>query len=249
LFRLASGHPFNYIFNKAMQTPLKRQFIATGVFALVLLGLMLTHHREPRFQDKTLTEWLRETQTYPGTASERDAQNKALIAVKEIGTNAVPQLLNWFTAKDTALDSKWNHLVRRHSLTRSWQIESAYERRSRAALGFQILGIDAQAATPALLSLTTNSDEGLAICSFEALLRVNAEVESYRKLLPPLLHSSNPYVRERSAHELILIPIPEKEKEHAFQLLAEVAKSGQSAISRQPFGLPCSCFWPDSFAQ
>jgi HEAT repeat protein len=91
---------------------------------------------EPRYDGKTLSEWL-ETKTYlPGTKEvdpAREAQVK--VAVRAIGTNALPYLLDWLAADET---------------------------RFRGSLGFSILGKAAAPAIPALSSMLTGTNDDTA---------------------------------------------------------------------------------------
>jgi hypothetical protein len=106
LFELASLHPFNYTFNKAMQMPLKKHYIATSLLLIMLatLGFLVTRPKEPSFEGKTLTEWLsqyhQERSLLRAFTIDVPQHSNSVRAIRAISTNCIPTLLKWMDAKD-----------------------------------------------------------------------------------------------------------------------------------------------------
>src|SRR6185503_2169133 len=92
-----------------------RKTRATAITALALatLGVLWilssAGEREPVYQGKTLHYWL--SDYWPGVSHPTE-QNK--IAVRQIGTNAIPILLRWISAKDRPLKAKMVTWISRH---------------------------------------------------------------------------------------------------------------------------------------
>jgi hypothetical protein len=101
----------------------------------------------------------------PGTGFEERAQarNMAKGCLRQIGTNAIPTLLKMLDKRDSSVVSKladvWNrHIMGIRHLPRwvkypAWWLNQAAFLNDEAALGFEILGADAQQAVPALIRL------------------------------------------------------------------------------------------------
>ncbi len=138
---------------------MKRQLNLIILIAAALLGAAgcrTLHTQEPRFQDKLLTEWLRDYALFsyltpeldedgmpiewsrPITKEERQMGERAQQALQQIGTNAIPTLLRILASTEWA----------------SWDL---------AAAGFHALGQAASPAVPTLIAmLETNY---VAACS------------------------------------------------------------------------------------
>ena len=132
-----------------------RKTRAAAITALVvaLLGgflwiLLNRGEREPVYQGKTLHYWL--SAYWPG-GSRPTEQNK--IAVRQIGTNAIPILLQWISARDSSIKKKMVTWISRHPWV-PFRLESEVDRNMLAASGFSILGkSQASSAVPALVEI------------------------------------------------------------------------------------------------
>lgn len=122
------------------------------ICSLVLLALM---RREPRHQGRSLTAWLGDVR-FAGTPG---ANLVAAEAIKAMGTNAIPFLMEMFRAEDTrpTLFAKLRIFVERHTGF-TFGIVSAEEKRVRAAFGLRALGEAAQSAVAEISVGLTNSD-------------------------------------------------------------------------------------------
>ncbi|MGA2656335.1 MAG: hypothetical protein ABSH34_02340 [Verrucomicrobiota bacterium] len=113
----------------------KRVRIALAVWLVAIAGVVAWQalrplEREPVYQGKRLRTWLSE---YLWASARRDGRTQDLAAgaVLQIGTNAVPILLNMLCKEDSALVSKlvdfWDfHIGRRYVL--SWVTNPAWYR-------------------------------------------------------------------------------------------------------------------------
>lgn len=124
------------------------------------LGVYFRRAKEPGYQGRRLTEWLSDCSVYPpnGVGEYPRAFNPrvraASHAVKEIGTNAIPVLLNLLQAGDSTegLKIKLNVLLDRQSIIR-FRFRPGYDYRNLAVFGFEILNKEAAPAVPALIGL------------------------------------------------------------------------------------------------
>lgn len=126
-------------------------FFACFSLAVMLAALLLPAH-EPRYRGRSLTAWLIQAeQSNNNTAEFKAATN----AVLNIGTNALPYLLEWTQFPTSTLKSRIDGFLqwtRAHFfLTRaSVAHDLAADRFRVAPLGFRILGPIAASAAPEL---------------------------------------------------------------------------------------------------
>jgi HEAT repeat protein len=147
----------------------KRVHIAVAVLVVAFAGVVawrtLTlrpHDTEPVYQGKGLRAWLHEYR--PGRAA---VALRAEKAIRQIGTNGIPTLLDMLRKKDSPLASKlirfWHLHIERVSYLPNWVRGPAWSRNSaetvncEGAYGFAILGADAQQAVPALIDICERS--------------------------------------------------------------------------------------------
>jgi hypothetical protein len=135
-----------------------RKTRAAAITALVLaaLGALLwilssAGEREPVYQGKTLTYWLSDFSSGRILTPEKMAQDN--LAVRQIGTNAIPILLQWISARDGLLKQKMVTWIHRHPWV-PFRIESSVDKNMLAVSGFRILGkSQAGPAVPALVEI------------------------------------------------------------------------------------------------
>ena len=125
--------------------------IVLAVVAVALVGVIvwqaLSCEREPVYQGKRLSEWLKTYMT--ANLNQRiQAELEAHEAVRRIGTNAIPTLLRMLRAKDSPLKVKLMDLAERHNIIKVYI--TAEDWNSEAVSGFEVLGTNAQSAVPAL---------------------------------------------------------------------------------------------------
>src|ERR1051325_6601194 len=129
--------------------------LAVTVVILAVLFWSANAKREPIYEGRKLTSWL----THHVPSSEADppygtpAWEKADAALRHIGTNAIPTLLNMIEAKDpprlllTARD--W---AGRRGFIRA-EYHYAYQRHEEAEYAFSVLGTNAASAVPELIRI------------------------------------------------------------------------------------------------
>jgi len=129
-----------------------------AITALVLATLgallwivLIRGEREPVYQGKTLTCWLSDFWPGRNPAPEKLEQDK--LAVRQIGTNAIPMLLQWISARDGPLKQKVVTWIDRHPHV-PFRLESSVDKSMLAVSGFWILGkSQAGSAVPALVEI------------------------------------------------------------------------------------------------
>ena len=134
--------------------------VAAAAFILGLLWCGTTRQREPRYNGRSLTDWLELCQ------GSRVPPPEAADAVRHIGTNALPFLINWVDQYQPM--SPW-----RQKLLMSvgqWRvgtpgkevlmetISGRQNRAARAISAFEILGKTARDAAPDLEQIATRMD-------------------------------------------------------------------------------------------
>jgi hypothetical protein len=144
----------------------KRVQIALAVALIILAGVSAWQRlrdREPVYQGKPLSIWLKANQSVPARAhapnfvAESDAQSqKADEAVRQAGTNALPTLLRMLRAKDSALKVKLMALAERQHFIKI-KYTPAKERNHEAIRAFRVLGAKAKSAVPALIEIANRN--------------------------------------------------------------------------------------------
>jgi HEAT repeat protein len=140
----------------------------SGISAIVLLitfvaGLSweATRSREPAYQGKTLSTWLRRFEEAKVNQFHDKVQFEKLVgptqnAVRQMGTNALPTLLRMLQARDSGIMSlAFQLLDKRHY---RWLPASEIVRREMALDGFDALGTNAAPAVPALVVLLNHTN-------------------------------------------------------------------------------------------
>jgi hypothetical protein len=133
--------------------------LACGILALAVLWQLL-RDREPSYQGRTLSEWIDQTRQ-DGVENEIE---EARIAIRAIGTNAIPTILKWISYEPSASRDRIAALVERLSPKLATRFIVHTERRaSRAQDVFYILGPELRSAIPELTQFArTSSNENRA---------------------------------------------------------------------------------------
>ena len=134
----------------------KTRGAAIAVFVVATLGalfwmLLGPGEREPVYQGKTLTYWL--SDFWPGRNPTYEKMEQDNLAVRQIGTNAIPMLLQWISANDGPLKRKMVTWISRHPWV-PFRLESSVDKNMLAVSGFGILAkSQAASAIPALVEI------------------------------------------------------------------------------------------------
>jgi hypothetical protein len=185
------------------------------VLAFIVYSFWPTGPNGPYYQGRALTSWLqdyanpihnlrnvRDLRKLDSAFSRRfkDAEH----AVKEIGTNALPTLLQLIQARDSGLKKFSLGVVGNQSSLRDY-MTSAKEKRDMAFVGFMLLQKDALPAVPQLRVLTKNNDPDVRMRAFDCLEVI--ESPDSKSLVPVLVsfaHDPDPTNREKAAQYMRL---------------------------------------------
>jgi hypothetical protein len=138
----------------------KRVLAATLILVLVLLlGLALLSQREPRYQGKSLTEWSQQYGSNHWGVANREAGMQAESAIREIGTNGIPFLLNLIRTRDFAVKKRLRAFVPQAWQTHVGLRDNSEKIRRTGAHGLAALGTNAGAAVPDLIDVATHHPE------------------------------------------------------------------------------------------
>ena len=200
---------------KRVKIALAVVFVAVG--GVIGYQMLCPQNREPVYQGRELRLWLRD---YAGWDSSpkawAEAKSRAEHAVRQIGTNAIPHLLEMVSETESprmrSVTDYWDgHVESLKILPASIRHPSWYKRLTRYAnmegeIGFKILGADAHDAVPELMILYERT------FSMDSLSVMNSQVAISRSLVsigpasvPPLLKwaaSTNEARRLSAVHAL-----------------------------------------------
>src|SRR5882724_1788868 len=136
----------------------KRIGIVTGFLLVAVVGSLLwraSGPREPVFEGRALTSWL-DHHVASSAASPpygSPGWKKADEAIRRIGTNAIPTLLEMIRVKDRPLFAlKLMDTARRFGLP-GMKYRYAMVRHAEAQYGFEMLGTNAVSAVPELIRI------------------------------------------------------------------------------------------------
>ncbi|MCC6231134.1 MAG: HEAT repeat domain-containing protein [Verrucomicrobiales bacterium] len=117
------------------------------VFVLVAISWLAfpPADREPSYQGKPFSVWLRDFDTAQGSAEYAAAQS----AIQHFGTNVVPRLIYYLRRRDPPFYAQWISLKSRFNLLRG-EVDYAVVWQRRAAHACGALGPMAEACFPAL---------------------------------------------------------------------------------------------------
>lgn len=174
--RRKTGKGDNYqIMNKRLRLALAVMVVTV----LAVAGGLAVLSREPEYQGRKLTDWLRELEAAPDMASPQWRDSVA--AIRAIGPNGLPTLLMMLRGTDSAWKVQAVTLIQdTANVDLSESLAESDQRRAR--IGFQVLGAAARPAIPKLAALAETAEPGLADRAFLAMLEIGGA-----ETIPPLL--------------------------------------------------------------
>lgn len=191
----------------------KRRRLIIALVAGVILGCLsgvFFREREPRYQGRTLTEWIEYSENDPngyqvtsewirdgklgGAAAHSQAASHAL---KQMASEAIPLLLKWVQVKPSPIESTvagWLEKVpglhpQFHSLVAQ----------GKAFDGFYMLGNDGRPAWPKLIALTYDKDPERRYWAFNCLVYSRPDKETLEPVLLRLIHDPDYTIRQFAA--------------------------------------------------
>ena len=140
----------------------KQVLISIGLIALATVCFFALRPRnEPKYQDRYLFDWLRAYSLSNPELLSNETRDKAEVAVRNIGTNALPYLVKWIAYKRpawrTTLRKKLPAFITTREPVAGWLDGDVVLRRECASVGFLILGTNAVSAIPELLAMIKDS--------------------------------------------------------------------------------------------
>jgi hypothetical protein len=182
----------------------KRWGIIAIICFVLLAGWIALHlavNREPRYQGRTLSQWLK---MHVDASDSNEARVRATLnvssnAVQQIGGNAIPFLLGKFLVTDTPLKLRLKKLVGSQSLIRVEFTNPVLER-SEAVQGFWILRENATSAATALAELTSHPDWRVRLSALDSLSFIHAAPETILPVFMRMIHDSDRQVQMKASY-------------------------------------------------
>ena len=165
--------------------------VLAAALVIAIISGALSGTREPEYEGRKLTQWLEELR-HPSPPSLL-ARTNAMIAIRHIGTNAVPYLVTTLHAKDSRFKTKCMELLSRQRWV-NFHFRDDLLRRDDALRGLAVLGPDARAAIPEIAKLL--DDRNLAQMAAYTLHQIGADAVP---LLTQALKSTNKWARSEAA--------------------------------------------------
>ena len=158
--------------------------LAAAAIVLGLFWFALTRQREPRYDGRSLSEWLR---LHEQEVMTRHFTGKPADAVRHIGTNALPFLVRWI--QEYEMFPPWKVRLRNYAANLGSPggeilMETIAKRELRAVRAFsafELLGEAAAPAIPDLVRVANQGNSGSSPAATAALVHLGKDA------LPPLL--------------------------------------------------------------
>lgn len=139
-----------------MTTRRRRWFIVASLLLAVFAGgiawMLAFSPSEPEYGGKRLSVWLDELAALDWSRPSDPRREQPMQAVRAIGTNAIPWLLNEFRRSGSVWQWRLNQLLNKQRLL-EYRFADINHRLLRATLGFRALGELGEPAIPDLLAL------------------------------------------------------------------------------------------------
>jgi len=176
--------------------------VAAGI-ALATLLIAIRHEREPCYQDRPISQWMRQTrhadEEYWNPETD-PAWQATTHAVKQMGHDAIPFLLKWAQAHQSPLEEKLCYGLNQHlrfQLPTRWEF---WNRNMMAISGFTMLGNEAKAAWPTLIRLTYDTDWERRYVALWCLFESRPDEETFLPVLLRLSHDPNPRIQQHASY-------------------------------------------------
>lgn len=169
--------------------------LAALLAATVIVCLFIP--KEPSYQGLTLSQWLMqgESSEYPDSPEWNAASN----AIYQIGTNAIPLLDRWATAKDIRAKSAVISWIDSHT---ALSLMSATERQYAGRLGFWALKEKSRAASPLFIQWTYDKNAESRRWGLVCLTNSGAGRETLSPVLSRLVHDADPFAQRVAVESL-----------------------------------------------
>ena len=176
----------------------KKRLILLVLCVIVLLGVLtaviisVSEPPEPMYEGKPLSAILR---PYVSSFDTRIIDSRMRKAVESLGTNALPTLLRWLSAKDSPIKLKAVGLFQKLPWV-NYRYWTAEDRHLTAAFGFEILGPKARLAVPELVEiLNSRLYVDSLFCTIRSLASIGPDAGEAVPALLDLITSTNETVQ------------------------------------------------------
>jgi len=162
---------------------------------------------EPRYQGITLSGWTEKAQAAQANCADKDHPEtdpewqRCEVAVKSIGGKALPFLLKWIQAEDSAQKIKLIRWVNRKSWAERFDLwpDPALQKHLWATHGFGLLGRDARPAFPTLIQMTQSQNQERRLWGFIGFAVTKPEKEIFIPVASRLLHDNYEELKNTAA--------------------------------------------------
>ena len=168
---------------------------ALAISVVAVVGVLVwqsLRQREPFYEGRSLRAWLIDFNTsfpwLPGQDAEKNL--RAGEAIRRIGTNALPFLVEMARAKDSSLSSLIGSLAMKQNLIRA-RFWTENDEHQLAASGFQALGQTGAEAVPSLVALLHDPDLLLRLNAAGCLGNIGPDAKAAIPALLPLLNNKS----------------------------------------------------------
>ncbi|MDB6109620.1 MAG: repeat protein [Pedosphaera sp.] len=131
------------------------------IFVMVLVAIcgglawQVLRPREPVYREKALSAWCEQYATNHWAHPDSELHKQAETAIRHMGTNAIPALMNMLRASDSPLQRKFFDLAYKQNLVKIHHV-NPWKKNWLAASAFAALGADGRSAAPGLIDLFEN---------------------------------------------------------------------------------------------
>lgn len=181
----------------------KRWIWIIAVFSLLVLGvglLLPIRTGEPSYQGKRLTSWLQQYSTnhfvHRGNAADKEAE----YAIRQIGTNAIPTLLNLFRSDSPLLRKLAQKLPA--GVSSRFYVDDHLR---LASYGFVALGTNGQPALADLIELSRQTDHDVRYRATYSLGHLGPAAEAAIPRLIELVDDQDGSIRDQALMSLSMI--------------------------------------------
>jgi len=192
----------------------KRVQIALAVLFVAIVGgiaWQLLREREPVYQGRPLSAWLEQYGTNQWSLGQNgELEKQAETAIRQIGTNALPMLLERLRARDTRLKQVMMIWMQKQKLVH-FNFKSANQCHVEAVAAYEVLGPLASAQVHSLIDVLSNdSSPVVRYGAASALGDIGPEAKLAAPALCRATKDSNPTIRNNSFWALSrILPDPE----------------------------------------
>ncbi len=163
----------------------KLRFVVAACGAALLGALFVASWppSQPVYEGRSLDAWLNEydsTVLFAGGGATEEHANRA---IRQIGTNAIPFLLDMLRRRDSGAKLTLIRFLHRHGVGIKFTLASDYN--IKAEHGFEVLGAEARAAVPALIAILEEDVSPTSqVCAAQALGQIG---EAASNAIPALV--------------------------------------------------------------